>query len=1828
MATSALKEITVGAGWKKGGFTDASCHTWKNSDGVEYDYEHIPVGEQATYTAVPGPPIYWAVKGNTLFMSTVEANLEKQLGSYEGSGSIAQESLFSTTADIPWYSLRGKIKSVVVGGLGETEGDDIVQPYNMALWFYDCTALTTVKYRGLNVSQTVNISYLYYNCSSLKEFNDDKNEDLQKGDYADLKGLKLNEMGKLWDIRNMFYGCKSFAYLDFKKIYPGGGSLFNKSFANYCTNYLFAECSNLVYLDISNWDFVDTHTLYYLFYNCEKLTTLELPKNFGQNALYISGLFYGCASLKEIKLDNFSKNGNWGECNNLFKGCEDLETIYLPSAQVPASISSNDSIFSGCTALKEITVGSGWKQTKFVGCPVKYWVVEDHGDDLVSSDDLSSVVSGAHGNLTFKLPVVGNVYWTFSYDDRVLRFGASKEALPPNGTYSGFFNPNLSGRPDWKNFAGDIDSVKSDGENPVSPSYMSEWFRDFVNCTSIDLSGVDMSRCVSVSSLFRECRNLTEITWPGGEPLPTGVLGTTSCMFYDCQALKTLDLHNFCTSGVTNIGYMFYGCSGLEELDVSGAFVDNSKADYGSVMTGCESLRILKTSGSVNKRISVYGLQDKEPVAGATPSINTKNSSNPEGKIDEDGNLVYAAGLSEMQEQSAHVWRVILTVTVDRNDGTGEDERVAVYKGLYGEKVSKFFEVTDPVREGYDFLGWKDEDTEGHVASADINAMELNATKKYTALWEPRPYAIVYYLDGVELGPEDIDDNPTSYTIDSGDISLKLVTKTGYDVAGWYDNAECEGEPIDVIPACSMGDKTFYAKSTPIQYTIVFDGNEATEGEMSPMTVSYDESVRLPSNAFRRKGYIFSGVWAKDSLGAQVKIANEATIKNLADTATTITLYALWTAGQSTYTVIHRCQALDGTYPDSYPYSLTVTYGGETDSEVEAPRNAYDGFITPDAKMVTIRGDNSASVTYNYERKAYDVALTAGTGVESVAVSPESNRILYGDDVKVTVALKDGYKWDTANGSGWTATAGSLPFNATVQNPGFTMPVMEDGLAATVKATPIEYTIAYDLNAAEWPEANWPSDVTPMSKYTVEMEEDYTLPKPERPGYKFLGWSGTGIEDAPRPSVTVAAGSTGERSYTANWEIEEYKIEYKNLRGGKWGGNQTSYTILSTKDGGISLNEGDERNGATFEGWYTGYDEETGEVKGDKVESIAKGTTGNLTYYANWELIDYCLEYDLNDENSNYKAYGLSDVNPHHFTVEDDEFELPNVSRDYYEFKGWFNTKVHVTGESAVTSIPKGTFESKTVYARWTAERFNVIYELNDGVVNHPDNPSVHTVEDSPQIKNPTWEGYVFRGWSGTGLTDDTNKMFFIPDNSPQEYVYTANWNEYEIRVHHCRTDKAGEEDVVDTLYWNSLTDALDGTVFDVTTAIGGVYGGVTSDYLYGGMWTDGEKTALRNDVCGKALDIAWDKMPAGGLDIFIREVPNCYGVPYLVNYRMNAVYHTFLMVPVDFLDEKNTVPYSSVGFAFSVAGEEALVTEQYTVFDNVILTAPKKSATFNTEYMGIKGGGALACYELSDDTAAAWHGSDVELRAYLVTTDNVKVTAVKAKLFSFGDQNKIGSIDSEDEASKTTDVRTFGVERLPMLHMSTFSLDDAAEAEAVVTLHVDGLENTLTGGCGGDFRAHAGTPALEGSLFAGWFLDEECTEPADLSCVTEDIDVYARFVPAEGLLGVDAKPLSTGGRLARLRLLSACDDTVAGECGFFLEAGARAETVYAVCYRAVDGTTAEAAFGADTDAMLFYCDLSVSMFKGTEELKATPFWTTPDGSRVRGKAVMVKLGK
>ena len=112
-------------------------------------------------------------------------------------------------------------------------------------------------------------------------------------------------------------------------------------------------------------------------------------------------------------------------------------------------------------------------------------------------------------------------------------------------------------------------------------------------------------------------------------------------------------------------------------------------------------------------------------------------------------------------------------------------------------------------------------------------------------------------------------------------------------------------------------------------------------------------------------------------------------------------------------------------------------------------------------------------------------------------------------------------------------------------------------------------------------------------------------------------------------------------------------------------------------------------------------------------------------------------------------------------------------TRTGYTQVGWATVdggeKVYAFGGGYTTNA------ALTLYPVWQTDTYTITYDLDRGTAD--DNPTGYTVEtETFTLKNPTRPGYIFSGWSGTGLTGEDNLTVTIPKGSTGDRSYTAHW--------------------------------------------------------------------------------------------------------------------------------------------------------------------------------------------------------------------------------------------------------------------------------------------------------------------------------------------------------------------------------------------------------------------------------------------------------------------
>ncbi|MFC4243577.1 InlB B-repeat-containing protein [Gryllotalpicola reticulitermitis] len=219
---------------------------------------------------------------------------------------------------------------------------------------------------------------------------------------------------------------------------------------------------------------------------------------------------------------------------------------------------------------------------------------------------------------------------------------------------------------------------------------------------------------------------------------------------------------------------------------------------------------------------------------------------------------------------------------------------------------------------GEQFAGWATSADGNPVYQDGAQVSELSATDGAVvtlyAVWIP----VGAHLVDVTSAGHGTASAPAHGAVAGSTVKLTATPDTGYHLTGWNVTSPSDGS----VKVASNGTFTMPAANVAVQaqfaansYTVKFNGNGATVGSMSDITLSYDTPATLPTVGFVRDGYMLSG-WATSATGA-VAYAPGASVENLTATENgTVTLYAVWVVQQ----------AAVGSWPSLDPGFVTDTF--------------------------------------------------------------------------------------------------------------------------------------------------------------------------------------------------------------------------------------------------------------------------------------------------------------------------------------------------------------------------------------------------------------------------------------------------------------------------------------------------------------------------------------------------------------------------------------------------------------------------------------------------------------------------------------------------------------------------------------------------------------------------------------------------------------------------------------------------------------------------------------------------------------------------------------
>ena len=409
--------------------------------------------------------------------------------------------------------------------------------------------------------------------------------------------------------------------------------------------------------------------------------------------------------------------------------------------------------------------------------------------------------------------------------------------------------------------------------------------------------------------------------------------------------------------------------------------------------------------------------------------------------------------------------------------------------------------------------------------------------------------------------------------------------------------------------------------------------------------------------------------------------------------------------------------------------------------------------ITEPQKTIEIPQGSTGDRTYtaNWQVIEYTITLLDMDGAGT------SEALVYTVEQPVTLPTptREGYAF-----LGWTVNSDMAPQLTVVLPQGS---IGNKTYTANWELT--GYTVTMNLNGGS-------GETTLL--YTVE-DEEFALPTPTRNGYEFVGWTGEGII-MPQLNVTIPTGSTGDKAYTANWQVIEYTITLDTNGGPNV--SPIKYTVEDSFTLPYPL-----RPGYEFAGWVL---DGSGMLPATTL-IIYYGTTGDLHYKAEWRLAEYTITMDLNGGSGQEKVV---------YTITDEDFELPTPTRNGYEFVGW--TGERITTPQTCVKIPKGSTGKKAYTANWQVIKYTIITLLEGGNAGSS-GAYVYTVEETFTLPTPTRTGYTFWGWTGEGITKPQPNVT-IPKGSTGDKTYIENWVETGYTITLDLNGGSGKEKVIYTM--------------------------------------------------------------------------------------------------------------------------------------------------------------------------------------------------------------------------------------------------------------------------------------------------------------------------------------------------------------------------------------------------------------------------------------------
>ena len=586
---------------------------------------------------------------------------------------------------------------------------------------------------------------------------------------------------------------------------------------------------------------------------------------------------------------------------------------------------------------------------------------------------------------------------------------------------------------------------------------------------------------------------------------------------------------------------------------------------------------------------------------------------------------------------------ILLAILLPRGQASAQSQVYMV--SVDGEEVSvpegTWYMPETPLREGYDFVGWRD--AQGEMVTFPCAVTEDMAVE---AVFAPHEYTIDYWLNGGFFRGS----VTTSITLESGSVELAVPEKSGDTFEGWYLTPDYSGEAVERI-SCTGTNLSLYAKWSNAVYSIRYELGGGILYESNPASVTAETECLLHEPV--REGYLFLGWYDGAQGGTKYDRVG-------GDNAANVTLYALWQKSDALFSVLY--DYMGGEATGENPVSVGV---GEVYELLPASRAGYtflgwntqkDGSGEYVSRLYNV--DETLYLYAIFEPKTYVVRYIFEGNYEGDATNP--NMVEFGERVTLLPVALYGHEF-----VGWyDAEEGGNPVTVIDASNILTITTLY------ARFVPLEFQLHLDAG-----DGTFVSGGGTQQTLTVRFDERVDLPDCSLLGHDFLGWNDRA--DGSGEYYQTFTGTEGDQTLYAVYAAREYLIRYEyegTYESGKVNPNYITYGETVTLYPVY-------RTGYTFAGWY---DAKAG---GTRVEVIDEHNIGSVSVlYARFVPLEFQLHLDAGD-GTFISPDGEASVYTYQVQY-GQSLDLPTCSREGYAFLGWLDEDGNLVEQ--ITSVNLG----------------------------------------------------------------------------------------------------------------------------------------------------------------------------------------------------------------------------------------------------------------------------------------------------------------------------------------------------------------------------------------------------------------------------------------------------------------------------------------------------------------------------------------------------------